>query len=233
MKSYGEYETGYYRESLLIWVYSAFITTTETEVRTKIMEMWSLFMYSPFVKKEVAVSLGTVELIAKYRVSIKSFPNYKHLLQAPLRCIFVRRVSAVDNFPTSWRTSTLGFTCSSVFGCNISKQVDWERWSDTLATTIAGYHPPWLLFMGVCWGQSVFDTSSRYYKFEGKNNRHFCYNNWRHVGEHVGRNLLSIRRSPCNKRSTCWSVLMCCKKTFWVTFWKKKYVCIPCTVIFL
>jgi len=24
------------------------------------------------------------------------------------------------------------------FGCNISKQVDWERWSDTLAT---GYHP--------------------------------------------------------------------------------------------
>ena len=28
-----------------------------------------------------------------------------------------------------------------VFGCKISKQVDWERWSDTLATTIAGYHP--------------------------------------------------------------------------------------------
>jgi len=28
-----------------------------------------------------------------------------------------------------------------VFGCNISKQVAWERWSDTLATTIAGYHP--------------------------------------------------------------------------------------------
>ena len=24
--------------------------------------------------------------------------------------------------------------------CNFSKQVDWERWSDTLATTIAGYH---------------------------------------------------------------------------------------------
>jgi hypothetical protein len=29
----------------------------------------------------------------------------------------------------------------SVFGCNISKQVDWERWPDTLATTITGYHP--------------------------------------------------------------------------------------------
>ena len=45
--------------------------------------------------------------------------------------------------------STLGFTCSSVFGCNISKQVDWERLSDTLATTIAGYHPPLLPFMAV------------------------------------------------------------------------------------
>jgi len=26
-------------------------------------------------------------------------------------------------------------------GCNISKQVDWERLSDTVATTIVGYHP--------------------------------------------------------------------------------------------
>ena len=70
----------------------------------------------------------------------------------------------------------------------------------------------------------VFDTSSRYYKFEGTNNRRFHYNNWRHVGEHVKRNWLSIRRSPCDKRSTCWSVLMCCKKTSWVTVWKKKFV---------
>jgi hypothetical protein len=53
--------------------------------------------------------------------------------------------------------------------------------------------------------------------FEGKNNRHFCYKNWRHVGEQVEGNRLSIRRSPCNKRSTCLSVLMCCKKTYWVT----------------
>jgi len=58
-----------------------------------------------------------------------------------LRCSSVRRVSAVDNFPTRWCTSTLRFRYSSVFECNLSKQVDWERWSDTLATTIAGYHP--------------------------------------------------------------------------------------------
>jgi len=35
-----------------------------------------------------------------------------------------------------------------VFGCSISKQVDWERWSDTLATTIAGYHPLHFFFWG-------------------------------------------------------------------------------------
>jgi len=35
-----------------------------------------------------------------------------------------------------------------VFGCNISKQVDWERWPDTLATTIAGNHPLDLFLRG-------------------------------------------------------------------------------------
>jgi hypothetical protein len=50
MKSCLEYEAGYYRESLLIWVCNAFKTTTETEVRTKIMVMRSFCMYSPFKK---------------------------------------------------------------------------------------------------------------------------------------------------------------------------------------
>jgi len=89
-----------------------------------------------------------------YRVSIKSFPDYKQMFT--WTCwnftLHLRIVSAVDNFSTRWRTSTLGFTCSSVFGCNISKQADWERRSDTLATTITGYHHlPRLLFMScVC-----------------------------------------------------------------------------------
>jgi len=46
-----------------------------------------------------------------------------------------------------------------VFGYNISKKVDWERWSETLATTIAGYHPPPLDFF--LWGyikDKVFST---------------------------------------------------------------------------
>ena len=52
--------------------------------------------------------------------------------------------------------------------------------------------------------------------------RRFCYNNWRHVGEHVERNWLSVRRSPRNKRSACWSVLMCCKKNFLNYILRKK-----------
>jgi len=97
-----------------------------------------------------------------YRVSIKSFPDYKHLLQMfTWTCwnftLHLRRVSAVDNFPTRWCTFTLGLTCLPVFGCSISKQVDWERWSDTLATTVAGYHPLYF-FLWVNVKDKVFST---------------------------------------------------------------------------
>jgi len=113
----------------------------------------------------------------------------------------------VDNFPKRWCTSTLGFRRSPVFGCTISKQVDWERWSDTLATTTAGYHPPWFSLWGYV-KDKVFSTPvPDITNLKARNNRRFCYNNWRHVGEHVERNWLSIRRSPCNKRNTCWNVL--------------------------
>jgi len=87
-------------------------------------------------------------ILTTYRVSIKSFPDYKTFITrtlrghvGTLRCTSVRRILAVDNFPTRWCTSTLGFKFWSVFCCNIFKQVEWERWSDTLATTITGYHP--------------------------------------------------------------------------------------------
>jgi hypothetical protein len=65
MKSYAEYEAGYYRESLLIYVYNDFKTTTETEVRTKIMEMWSFFRYSLFVKKGSQCELGNSKVNSK------------------------------------------------------------------------------------------------------------------------------------------------------------------------
>ena len=81
-----------------------------------------------------------------YRVSIKRFPDYKHLLQenyVEYKHTFLPLLKLVSKIlQTRWRTSTLRFTRSSVLGCNISKQVDWERWSNTLATTIAGYHHP-------------------------------------------------------------------------------------------
>jgi hypothetical protein len=63
-----------------------------------------------------------------------------------LEIYVLRRVSALDNFPTRWCTSTLGFTCSSIFGCNIS-----------LATTIAGYHPLDFFLWGYVKGK-VFST---------------------------------------------------------------------------
>jgi len=85
--------------------------------------------------------------------------------------------------------------------------------------------PPLDFFLCGYVTEKVFSKpSSRYYKFEGKNNGRFCYNNWRHVAEHVERNLLSIRRSPCNKRSTCWGVVMCCKKKLLELHFGKIYI---------
>jgi len=36
--------------------------------------------------------------------------------------------------------------------------MDWKRWSDTLATTIAGYHPPLTSFYGGYVKNKVFST---------------------------------------------------------------------------
>ena len=81
------------------------------------------------------IGLWTTKVQGKHKV----FPWLQAFITRKLRghvgtlcCVSVSFVSAVDNFPTRWRTSTPGFIYSSVFGCNISKQVDWERWSDTL-----------------------------------------------------------------------------------------------------
>jgi len=72
--------------------------------------------------KILALLLGieltnNIEFTLLYRVSINCFSDYKHLLQENFM-FHIRRFSALDNFPTRWCTSTLGFTCSSVFGCN-------------------------------------------------------------------------------------------------------------------
>ena len=59
------------------------------------------------------------------RASIKSFPDCKQMFT--WTCwdftLHLRRVSAVDNFPTRWCTSTLAITCSSGFGCGLGEMV--------------------------------------------------------------------------------------------------------------
>jgi len=118
-----------------------------------------------------------------------------------------------------------------VFGCNISKQVDWERWSDTLATTIAGYHPLHFFLWGYV-KDKVFSTpvpdiknlKARITDAFATISEDMLENTW-------GRIWLSIRRSVCNKRSTCWSVLVCCEKKLLELHLKKKYVSIPHTVV--
>jgi len=50
-----------------------------------------------------------------------------------------------DGVPPHWGSHVRRF-----LDATFRKQVDWERCFDTLATTIAGYHPRLILFMGVC-----------------------------------------------------------------------------------
>jgi len=96
-----------------------------------------------------------VQFVSLYRVSINSFPDYKHSLQENYLDMLESYVEhqleefqpwvnfQKDGPPPHWGSDVRRF-----FGCNISKQVEWERWSDNLATTIAGYHSPWLIFIG-------------------------------------------------------------------------------------
>jgi hypothetical protein len=62
--------------------------------------------------------------------------------------LHLRRVSAMGSSPTGWRTATLGVTCSSVLGCNVSKPIDWKGRSNTMATTFTGLYPSGLFFGG-------------------------------------------------------------------------------------
>ena len=128
----------------------------------------------PWNELEVSVSAYWTFERMMYRVSIKSFPDYKHLLQenyVEYKHIFLPLLKVVSKIL-----------------CHVF----------------------------------IVTLQLHNYKFEGKNNRRFCSNNWRHVWEHVERNWLSIACSPCNKRSTCWSVLMCCKKKNFLSYISKK-----------
>jgi hypothetical protein len=62
--------------------------------------------------------------------------------------LHLRRVSAMGSFPTGWYTATMGVTCSSVLGCNVSKPMDWKGRSNTTATTFTGHYPSGLFLWG-------------------------------------------------------------------------------------
>jgi hypothetical protein len=73
-------------------------------------------------------------------VSINCFPDFKIYCKETLCCISEEfQPWIIFQQDGALHTGVLMFV--GFFGCNISKQVDWERCSDTLATTIAGYHP--------------------------------------------------------------------------------------------
>ena len=66
----------------------------------------------------------------------------------------VSKISQQDGALPHW-----GSQVRRILGCNISKQVDLDRWSSTLATTIAGYQPPLTSFyrgMLTFWRRTLF-----------------------------------------------------------------------------
>jgi len=116
-------------------------------------------------------------LMAIYRVSINSFPYNKHLLQETLHCTSVRRVLAVDNFPTRWCTSTLGFRFSSVLDATFP-----NRWIGRDGPTPWPPRSPditpldFLLWRYV--KVKVFSTPVPDIRnLKARSNRRFCYNN--------------------------------------------------------
>ena len=124
---------------------SHLINSTQTQIQIVFASSWLLYHLAALSGVFIN-SLGENNSLF-YRVSIKSFPDYKQSVHLDMLELYVAPqleefqlwiICQQDGGPPHWGS----FTCSSVFGCNISKQVDWERWSDTLATTIAGYHSP-------------------------------------------------------------------------------------------
>ena len=93
--------------------------------------------------------------IYTHRVSVIFFPDYKHLLQENyLDMLELYVAPQLEEFqpwiifqqggaPPHWDSDFRRF-----LDATFPNRLDWERWSDTLATTITGYHPPLTSFYG-------------------------------------------------------------------------------------
>ena len=116
-------------------------------------------------------------------MSIKSFHDYKHLLQENYVDMLELYVAPqLEEFQPWIIFQQDGATPH--WGSHVRRFVDAtfpNRWIGRDGPTPWQPRSPGITpltsFYGVCYGQSVFDIISNYYKFEGKNNRRFCYNN--------------------------------------------------------
>ena len=145
------------------------------------------------------------------------------------RCTSVRRVSAVDNFPTRWCTSTLGFRCSSGFwmqhfqtgglGEMVRHPGHHDRQISPLLTSFYGSRLGTNCFrhqfqMLQIWRQEITAAFAAI-------TEDMLENAWREIDYR-----LDVLRAK--KRSTCWCALMCYKETSWVELhFEKKKGCIP------
>ena len=169
-------------------------------------------------------------MIILYRVIIKSFPDYKHLLQenyVEYKYIFllllklVSKIFQQDGEPPHWGSHVRRFLVA-IFPSRWIVRDGPTPWPPRSPDITQLDFFLWEYVKDKVFWTPVPDIT----KFEGNNNRRFCYNNWTHVGEHVEKIWLSISRSPCNKSSTCWSVLMCCKKLLELSYiLKEKKIC--------
>ena len=108
--------------------------------------------------------------------------------------------------------------------------MDWERWSDTLATTIAGYHPLnfflWRYVKDKVFSTPVPDITNlkaRLIDAFATITEDMLENTWREIGYRLD----VLRATKGAHVEVYWCVV---KKTSWFTFWKKN-VCIPCNFL--
>jgi len=117
--------------------------------------------------------LCSITTISDVQGEHKDFPRLQTFIT-----LHLRRVSAVDNFPTRWWTSTVGFTCSLVFGCNISNR--WvgrdgpNPWPPRSPDITPLHFFLWGYVKDKVFSTPVPDTTN----LKGKHNRCFCYNKW-------------------------------------------------------
>jgi hypothetical protein len=121
-----------------------------------------------------------------------------------------------------------------IWGQNLSKPMDWERLSKTMATTFARHYQSCFLFMGYTKGNvysspvaDLATLKARITEAILKNNG--CKNNggdWRDASKYMVLNRVSLRCTQGYKRSACWSLLIMGKKLHDIRYKLQKPICL-------